>query len=66
MIEFIRNQGEIIGEAECEMRMKALEFHAFARFGRLASPIRQAGRLGWVQRPTKSRISHVHLVAKKG
>lgn len=46
-IEFIKHQGEILGERELAARITALEYSPFRRYGRLARSIRLFGRHRW-------------------
>ena len=67
-IEFIRDQGETLGEAEFRFRLNAYAYAEFRAFGKMASLIRTSARLAWVQpaHPTADSKRHLHLVAKKG
>lgn len=66
-LEFIRDQGENIGNAEFGFRLRALEYSAFRAFGGMASTIRVSARLAWVQpsHPSADFKRNLHLVAKR-
>lgn len=46
-IEFIKHQGEVLGERELAARITVLEYSSFRRYGRLARSIRLFGRYRW-------------------
>ena len=64
MVEFIKDQGERLGNIELNAQIIARENHTYARWGKWASIVRQSGRLAWREFPGKQH-SHYTLVAKE-
>lgn len=64
MVEFIKYQGEVIGNAELKARITALEYHAYARFGMWATTVRLHARFAWHEFPGKDHSRHT-LIAKE-
>lgn len=55
MVEYIKHQGEVVGNLELTFRLTALENAKYHAFKSWASVVRQYARFAWSTKPTTTK-----------